>query len=204
MIQEYHKYHTDRDNTRIGLFTELNKKFQIHKVLYPGSYTHITPSLVFPETVYVDTMKKAQSFFDKLEIYKFINDNKLYKEEHIVRFHHIDYSKSFDEKPNSFDLLLSQYAGFISKDCKKYLKEGGILVANNSHGDGDWAKFDEDFEFIGIYNRIKDTNYSIKTDNLDSYFIQKNPTEITADIILKRQRGFGYTQSPSGYIFRKR
>ena len=33
------------------------------------------------------------------------------------------------------DVLLSQYAGFISEPCKGYLRAGGVLVANNSHGD---------------------------------------------------------------------
>ena len=34
----------------------------------------------------------------------------------------------------SVDLLISQYAGIISQPCKRYLKPGGYLLVNNSHG----------------------------------------------------------------------
>lgn len=32
------------------------------------------------------------------------------------------------------DLIILQFAGIVGKDTKRYLKEGGILLCNNSHG----------------------------------------------------------------------
>ncbi len=37
------------------------------------------------------------------------------------------------------DLIISQYAGFVGQETKRYLKEGGILLCNDSHGDATLA-----------------------------------------------------------------
>ena len=58
----YKKYNVDKDYTSIGLFRELNKKYKIRKVFYPGSYVHITPSLIFPNVVYADSYKNTYKF----------------------------------------------------------------------------------------------------------------------------------------------
>jgi hypothetical protein len=205
MLSEYHKYHTNRDNTRIGLLEALQNQFEIQKVLYPGSYTDITPSLVFSEVVYVDSANKFKKFSeDTIEIETYITEYKKYTSKPCITFHYSDYYKDLGEDENSFDLLLSQYAGFISKACHKYLKPAGILVCNNSHGDVDWARLSGLYDFIGVYNRKTDTEYNLNFEGLDGYFVPKKPQEISLDILEKKQTGFGYTKSPSGYIFRKK
>ncbi|MFX0037200.1 MAG: hypothetical protein ACFE9I_16330 [Candidatus Hermodarchaeota archaeon] len=40
------------------------------------------------------------------------------------------------------------YAGFVSQSCKEYLKVGGILLTNNSHGNASMAYIDDDYQFI--------------------------------------------------------
>ncbi|MDF2379605.1 MAG: hypothetical protein P1V18_05330 [Candidatus Gracilibacteria bacterium] len=202
-LAAYNKYHSDRDNERIGLFTALNEKYSIESALYPGSFTHITPSFVFPHLVYVDSYKAAGKFFDQTEVLEYITTRKKYEKEPTVTFHLSDYYKDFGEQKDSFDLLISQYAGFISQACKKYLKKGGILVANNSHGDASMAFLDPDYEFVAVYNRKSDDKYAISEKNLNSYFIHKKQVKITKAYLEKIQRGIGYTQSPSGYIFKK-
>jgi len=57
-------------------------------------------------------------------------------------------SKALEIDP--VDLIISQYAGFVGQATKKYLKTGGILLCNDSHGDATLARFDHDFEFIGV------------------------------------------------------
>ncbi len=203
-LEEYSKYHSDRDNERIGLFTEIVKKYHPQKALYAGSYTHITPSFVIPHVVYVDSYKKAQKFFDRDEVLAYIKERKVYPEDPTVIFHLSDYTKDFGEEENSFDLLISQYAGFISQACKKYLKIGGILATNNSHGDASMAFLDDDYEFIGVYNRKSDTCYTISKENLEAYFVPKKmDKEITKEYLEEIQRGIGYTKSPSGYLFQR-
>ena len=38
-----------------GMFSILADAFAIHRVLYPGSYIHLSPSFIFPSVVYADT-----------------------------------------------------------------------------------------------------------------------------------------------------
>ena len=47
---------------RSDLFKLLAESYTIKKVLYPGSYIHISPSFYFSEVVYVDTDSKAVKF----------------------------------------------------------------------------------------------------------------------------------------------
>jgi hypothetical protein len=129
-------------------------------------------------------------------------ENKKYEEKPIIRFYPTDYKQSVDEKEKSFDLLLSQYAGFISKHCKRYLKIGGILLANNSHGDASMASIDNDYQFIAVIN-LRNKKYYYSQKNLKDYFIPKKEMIITEEYLEKRQRGIGYTKSASLYLFKR-
>ena len=131
----YRKYFTDRQFERLDLFQIISGKFDIQRVLYPGSFVHVTPSFVFPYVVYVDSDKQAKKFFNDPAVQGFINEQKEYPQVAEITFHAADYRKGFDEQEERFDLLISQYAGFVGQDCKRYLKKGGLLLANNSHGD---------------------------------------------------------------------
>lgn len=166
----YKKYHTDREDERLGLFTILAEKYKIKSALYPGSFVHITPSLVIPKVVYVDSYKKTKKFFNNPAVNDFISKNRIYKEEPDITFHLKDYQNEIEEPIQSFDLLISQYAGFISLHCKIYLKAGGLLLANNSHGDASLAFLDKDYRFIGVFNKRKINKYTFSDKNLNTFF----------------------------------
>jgi hypothetical protein len=197
----YKKYFHNGD--RRGIFKVVTEEFKIKKAIYPGSYIHLAPSFYIPEVVYVDSFKKTNKFFTDKNIQDFINNNKNYEEDTIVRFHLVDFYKDIEEKLDSFDLLISQYAGFVSQCCKKYLKPGGLLVANNSHGDASMASIDKSLDFIGVVyysNKI----YRFTTKNLDKYFIpKKNNITITKEYLEKTMKGIGYTKTASAYLFKK-
>jgi hypothetical protein len=172
--------------------------------LYPGSYIHIAPSFYIPEVVYIDSFKKTQKFFNDEKFLDIINKNKNYEDKPIIRFYHADYYKDLEEKLEDFDLLISQYAGFISQCCKKYIKPGGFLIANDSHGDASMASLDKDFEFIGVvyYSNRK---YRFTTRDLDKYFIPKRQNvEISKHYLKKTNKGIGYTKTASAYLFKKK
>jgi hypothetical protein len=79
MIELYKKYNSDKDYTSIGLFRELNKIFDnINRVLYPGCYVHITPSLIFSDVTYIDSYKNTYKFYESDEVKDFISKNKEY------------------------------------------------------------------------------------------------------------------------------
>ena len=201
-ISLYKKYHVDRKDERLGQFTLLAKKFKIQSALYPGSYVHITPSFVFPKVVYVDTMKQAKKFFNDPSVHEFVARKKFYPEHSMMLFHHKDYREDIDEPIESFDLLISQYAGFVSQHCKKYLKVDGLLLANNSHGDASMASIDRNYKLIGVLNKRRE-KYVFSDKDLSSYFIPKKIREITKEYLEKSGRGVGYTKSPTAYLFKR-
>lgn len=201
-LELYGKYYSSRNYELLELFTKINDNYHIRDVLYPGSFVHITPSLVFSHVVYVDSDKQAAKFFKDPFIYRFVEKNKQYPEQSRIDYHHSDFYKDFGEREESFDLLISQYSGFVSQACKKYLREGGLLVTNNSHGDASMASIDQDFELIAVYHLNKG-KCSISGESLNEYFLPKKETAITKDFLFKKQRGIAYTKSPSGYLFRK-
>ena len=100
----------------------------------------------------------------------------------------------------SFDLLVSQYAGFVSQYCKRYLKIGGWLLANNSHGDAGMAHLDGDYELVGVVNRRSD-KFSFSANKLEQYFVPKKDVPVTKEYLEKIKRGIGYQKSAFAYVF---
>ena len=204
MLELYKKNHSDKEYTSIGLFREIRKKFNLARILYPGCYVHITPSLIFPDVTYVDSFRNTQKFYQSSQIKEFIEKNKEYQEKTNLTFYHQDYCKDLPEDLKSFDVIISQYGGFVGMAVKKYLKKGGILVCNDSHGDASMASIDADYELIAVYNRRTDEKFSISSKNLEECMVPKKKVEITKEFIEKTGKGIPYTKSPSGYIFRKK
>jgi len=87
---------------------------------------------------------------------------------------------------------------------KRYLKKGGILTCNNSHGDASMASMDVDYELIAVYNRRTDEKFSISSKNLKEYLVPKKKVKVTKESLEKAMKGIQYTKSPSGYTFRKK
>ena len=198
----YREYFADRDFERLDLFQLLAEQFKVKSALYPGSFVHITPSFVFPKTTYVDTDKRAKQFFQSPEVIDFIEQQKAYPQSAEVSFHPTDYRNVIDEQDKSYDLLISQYAGFVSQHCKRYLRINGILLVNNSHGDASMASIDQDYECIAAILRRKG-KHRISEKGLDTYFISKKPIEVTREYLEQTQKGIGYQKTASSYLFRR-
>jgi hypothetical protein len=198
----YQKYFQDRQFERLDLFETIANTYQVQKALYPGSFVHVTPSFVFPEVVYVDSDKQAKHFFSQPNTRTLITARKTYPQEAKFTFHFADYCHHFDEPFESFDLLISQYAGFVGQHCKPYLKTGGFLLANNSHGDSGLAAMDEEYRLEAVFSE-RNQKYTICQTNLHEYFIPKSQTQPTRDALIKLQKGIGYTKTADAYLFQK-
>lgn len=196
----YHKYHLDRADERLGMFESIAKHFDIERVLYPGSFVHATPSFVFPMVTYVDMEKRAKQFFTTPQLQQLIAQRKIYAQDAQVQFVHQDYATQLPERDESFDLLVSQYAGFISQQCKRYLKIGGWLLANNSHGDASMAHLDENYELCGVVKRRGD-KFRFSAEDLEQYFVPNKDLAITKEYLEGIQRGIGYRKSAFAYVF---
>lgn len=198
----YEEYFIKNQSERPGLFRAIKEKYGCSSAIYPGSFVHITPSLIFPHTVYIDSDKRVQKFFDDPEILEWVISNKEYDDEPNIQAFQQNYSKKLPTNIGELELLISQYAGFVSQDCKKYLKSGGILLVNNSHADAGLAFLDPDYELIAVVNHYNG-KWAIKETDLNEYFIPKKGIHPPKTILLDTMRGVGYKKTASNYIFRK-
>ena len=126
-----------------------------NSLLYPGSYIHVAPALVFPRCVFVDSFKPrdghAAHFFGAAgELRDYLAANALTAPGALnadspadIAFYGGDYNRAAtmaSEREGSFDMLLSLSApGNISVQCAKWVRKGGLLVANDDHGDASMA-----------------------------------------------------------------
>ncbi len=198
----YKRFYVDKVYECVDLYRKVAETFEVKRALYAGSFVHIAPSFVIPEVVYVDSDKRCPKFFADPAVLAYAKSRKEYGTDTKIRFHAGSYTQEFDEPKDSFDLLISQYAGFVAKACKQYLRIGGVLLANNSHGDAGLAKLDPDFEFVGVVNHRNDC-YTIKTTDLEAYFVPKRQVEITAAYLEQLGRGLGYQKTASFYLFKR-
>jgi len=201
-IQTYQKYYLDRDYEQVDLWRLLRDRFGIGKAIYPGSYIQVSPSFIFPHVVYVDADKKAIKFFKGVSLIELVSARKEYPQEPKIVFHGMDYRELIDGYRSQFDLLISQYAGFISDSCKPYLRKGGYLLVNNSHGDAGMASIDPDYQLVATVHR-REGKYRLSTAALDDYFVPKKDIKVTRELLLERGKGVGYTKTAPLYLFQK-
>lgn len=201
-LKLYEKYFVQNQSERPGLFRAIKEKYGCSSAIYPGSFLHITPSLIFPNTAYIDSDKRIQKFFDDTEVLQWVKSNKEYNEEPSILSFQQDYSKKLPVDIGEFDLLISQYAGFVSQDCKKFLRKNGLLLVNNSHADAGLAFLDPDYELIAAVNN-NNGKWTVKDTYLHEYFIPKNGPHPPKTSLIDTMRGIGYKKTASNYIFRK-
>ena len=198
----YKKYFIDRDHERLDLFQLLTEQYGIESSLYPGSFVHITPAFVYPTSTYVDNDKQAIKFFAQPEVMSYVEQRKSYPQPPTITFYPQDYRIPLPEPDQQYDLLISQYAGFISQHCKRYLRINGRLLTNNSHGDASMAFLDPDYSLTAVIHR-RNGRYTLSTQNLESYFIPKKPEQHTIAHLEKTQKGIGYTKTATSYLFQR-
>jgi len=109
----------------------LKNNYEIGRVMHPGSWIHLTPSIIFPYVVYVDNFAKMESMLSDPELLGYIGTNSEIYGEAIIKVHQMDYRGEIPEEKTSFDLLISLSSGFVSQYCGSYLKKNGILFVNN-------------------------------------------------------------------------
>ncbi|SCZ79845.1 hypothetical protein [Acidaminobacter hydrogenoformans] len=198
IIEEFQEYR-DRTGNRKELYRAVAKRYDLRSALYPGSHIDIAPSLVIPKVIYVDNFKGAISFFKSMEVLKeYINENKEYEEPCDIVFKGQDYTRELNIEP--VDLIISQYAGFVGQATKKYLRTGGILLCNDSHGDATLSRFDNDFEFVGVIGK----NNRITDSNLVEYFVMPKNKDVELAEVKEKMKGPKYKLTAENYLFRKK
>jgi hypothetical protein len=143
----YKMYYLGKFDHMTHLFHLLAQTYKINTVLYPGSFVHITPSFSFRNVTYVDLYDGLEDFFVDEDVIKYIDLHKIYKDQSYINFK----QESYLNTEGQYDLIISSNAGSISLDCKKNLKQEGLLLVNNGHSDADNAFSDDDYKYLGYF-----------------------------------------------------
>jgi SAM-dependent methyltransferase len=118
-------------------------------VLYPGCSVHITPSFYFQHVAYVDRSEMFQEFFaNETSVIEVVSDRRKYRQKPFIHPVVADFTKPLPFPKASFDVLLSLFAGGISRTCVGYLKPGGLLLSDDHHGDAREASELSDVELM--------------------------------------------------------
>jgi hypothetical protein len=196
---ETYKAYRDNIGNRDRLYEVVQKEFSIEKALYPGSHIDISPSLYIPQVTYVDNFKGAIKFFDDLKtLENYIEGHKYYEEKSIINFYGQDYTRL--KLQDKYDLIISQYAGFVGQATKKFLKKGGYLLCNDSHGDASLAYHDGDYELVAVVSN----QYKIIRAGLEDYFKLKSQKPVDLEKVEKTMKGPKYQKISENYIFKRK
>ena len=188
---------------RLRLFTAVSAAFDISTVLYPGSYVDVAPSFVFDEVTYVDTDRRAARFFSDVDgVDEIIAQQREAGSDTEWRFVPGDYASDLGLPIEHYDLLVSLYAGFVSEHCTRYLRVGGLLLVNPSHGDAAMASIDPRYRLVAVVTS-RSGKYSVSRNDLDSYLKPKGPATISAEALHRSGRGVGYTKPAFAYLFQR-
>lgn len=205
-LQELTQKLWDKQNQHPGdrfrLFRAVGKVIIPETVLYAGSYVDVAPSFIFPDVTYVDVDKRAKHFFeDEVGVEQIIKAQGTAPSGAQFSFVHSDYTElTFPQQ--SFDLLISLYAGFISEYCTKFLKVGGHLLVNPSHGDAALASLDKRYKLAGaVISRSGD--YRVLQTHLTEYLHPKKSVVVTRELLFSTNRGIAYTRHAFAYLFQR-
>lgn len=118
-----------------------------------------------------------------------------------VAFLHADYATPLPLPDASFDLLISLFAGPVWDRCRRYLRPGGLLLANASHGDASLAALDPDLRLVAAVLH-RDGRYRLDVEGLDGYLVARRPETAAPEAIRRAGRGIAYTRPAFAYVFR--
>lgn len=186
---------------RSEMFVALADRWPIHRGLYPGSYVDLAPSVAVPDMTYVDSDARAARYFaDERRVLAELVGRTTYEGTPVCRFVAADYAGPLPSVPGGYDLLVSLFAGPVWDSCRGYLRPGGLLLANTSHGDASLAALDPALRLAAAVHH-RDGRYRMVTGDLDGYLVPKQPRAADAAAIRRSGRGIAYTRSAFAYVF---
>lgn len=189
---------------RLRLFAAVAGRVEVARALYPGSFVDVAASFVFPAVTYVDSDRRAAQFFDDVQgVDEIVSDGQASTGTRVIEFIFGDYRSDLDLPDESFDLLVSLYAGFVSEHCTRYLRVGGHLLVNPSHGDAAMASIDRRYRLAAVIASGGSNGYRISDRELETYLVPKRPQPVTVERLHELGRGIGYTKSPFAYLFER-
>lgn len=186
------------------MFTAVHGAFAPERALYPGSFADVAASFVIDDVTYVDSDRRAAQFFDDTGgVDELIARHRRVGPEARWRFLARDYRTTLPVPHGGVDLLISLYAGPVSEHCTRYLRPGGLLLANASHGDAGLAALDDRYALAAVVT-ARGGSYHVDSADLGTYLVPKRPEHATPAHIRRTGRGIAYTRPAFAYLFRLR
>lgn len=186
---------------RSGLFAAIAETWSVERALYPGSYVDLSPSIAIPRVTYVDTDARAARYFaDPERVRGELVGRARPGAATEVAFLRSDYTEPLDVADGSMDLLISLFAGPVWDHCRRYLRPGGWLLANTSHGDAALAALDPSVRLVGVAHH-REGRYRVAVDHLEDHLIPQRPEAADPEQIRRSGRGIAYTRSAFAYVF---
>lgn len=84
--------------------------------------------------------------------------------------------------------------------CRRYLRPGGLLLANSSHGDASLAALEPDLTPVAAIQHRGD-DYRIDANGIGTYLVPKSPSSADPQRIRRAGRGIAYTRTAFAYMF---
>lgn len=165
-----------------SVFRKIRDEFHVRRVLYPGSYLHITPSLYFPYVCYVDSLAGFADALADPNLWRYMEDHRDYQEAPVMCCYQLDYRTFTCEPEGSFDLLISLNAGLISQACKRFLRSGGLLLVNDEHYDAWRAFVDPDYHLCAVFAG-EDLRMETSESELAAFFRTARGTPLTLEMV---------------------
>ena len=210
----FKSYKNGLDDWHLPLFRAVHEYMICHqkgtaKVLYPGCYRHITPSLVFNNIVYIDFDSKISKFFDDEAVKDWVREQKGYDRDASIKFECLNFS-SLETifEVESFDLLISACAGFVTPSTSSLLKNGGYCLVSDAHFDARMLSLDKNFTLVSVWDK-KDEKFVFDADVLSQHFITENEKPLTRAMVdesvakPKTRRSFKLKKEAMFYLFTK-
>jgi len=156
---------------RSGLSAGLADRYPVERALYPGSCVDLSPSTAFRSVTYVDTDALAARSFADTDLVRTEPAGRTRPGAGAaVRFVAADYRHPLDVPDHSVDLLISLSTGPMWESARRYLRDGGWLLANTSHGDAALAALDRSLRLAAVVHH-RGGRCRVSSDGLDDYLV---------------------------------
>ena len=177
-----------RIGDRTGLYSAVSDLGVVGPVLYPGSYLDSAPMDVWPDVVFVDN---DRTYARRVRALEEVPTG--------ARFLVADYREPVPEIHDGWAaLLISMYAGPVSRYCTRYLRRGGHLLANNSHGDASLAIIDPRYRLVAVQPHA---GARFVLAGLEEFQEPKKPADLALDAVLASGRGVAFLRPAQCYLF---
>jgi SAM-dependent methyltransferase len=177
------------------------------RVLYPGSFNHITASLAFANVTYVDCDRSVGAVFSDPVALAWVRAHRLYADaEPALSFCCANYERLRLEE-GSFDLLISLSAGLVSPSCARFVRQGGHLLVGDAHYDARRASTDPTLALRAVYDLdARELDWSAEA--LRGHFESARGVRLTADDVRacvegRRRPAVGVARRSLFYVFEK-